>query len=38
MYILGVIGLAIGLSFLVIGVGWISSWDDKIREERRGHM
>lgn len=38
MYMIAVIVLAIALVGLVVGIGWISTWDDRMREEHRGHM
>jgi hypothetical protein len=38
VYMIAVVVLGIGLMGLVIGVGWISRWEEHLREEHRGHM
>ncbi len=37
MYMIAVVVLGVMLMGIVVGVGWISSWDDRMREEHRGH-
>jgi hypothetical protein len=38
MYMVAVIVLAVALLGIVVGVGWISNWEDHLREDHRGEM